>query len=147
MYRAQELCDSRGGRPGLHVPNNRYGLCWREATLNLNCCPLCVCSGDLTAWVVYILYLITIYELITHCEFSVPSHRGWCVVRRSAQGDRRLWTLTRLIQVIVIFLCRTWKLCWREQFQRDRPVVWCLDWLSNSPLCPTWEASCLRTSD
>ena len=35
--RAQELCESRGGRPGLPVPSNSpYGLCGRKATLNLN---------------------------------------------------------------------------------------------------------------
>ena len=32
--RAQELCGSRGGRPGLLVPNSPYGLCGRKATLN-----------------------------------------------------------------------------------------------------------------
>ena len=32
--RAQELCESRGGRPGLPVPNTPYGLCGRKATLN-----------------------------------------------------------------------------------------------------------------
>ena len=32
--RAQELCESRGGRPGLPVPNSPYGLCGRKATLN-----------------------------------------------------------------------------------------------------------------
>ena len=35
-FRAQELCGSRGGRPGLPVPNSPYGLCGREATLNSN---------------------------------------------------------------------------------------------------------------
>jgi len=30
----QELCESRGGRPGLPVPNSPYGLCGRKATLN-----------------------------------------------------------------------------------------------------------------
>ena len=34
--RAQELCESRGGRPGLPGPNRPYGLCGRKATLNLN---------------------------------------------------------------------------------------------------------------
>ena len=34
--RAQGLCESRGGRPGLPVPDNPYGLCVRKATLNLN---------------------------------------------------------------------------------------------------------------
>ena len=33
---AQVLCESRGGRPGLPVPNSPYGLCGRTATLNLN---------------------------------------------------------------------------------------------------------------
>ena len=34
--RAQELCESRGGRPGLPVLNSNspYGLCGRNATLN-----------------------------------------------------------------------------------------------------------------
>ena len=32
--RAQKLCESRGGRPGLPVPNKPYGLCGRKATLN-----------------------------------------------------------------------------------------------------------------
>ena len=31
---AQERCQSRGGRPGLPVPNSPYGLCGRKATLN-----------------------------------------------------------------------------------------------------------------
>ena len=32
----QELCESRGGRPGLQVPNCQHGLCGRKATLNSN---------------------------------------------------------------------------------------------------------------
>ena len=35
--RAPELCQSRGGRRGLHVPNSSYGLCGRKATLNELC--------------------------------------------------------------------------------------------------------------
>ena len=34
--RAQELYESRGGHPGLPVPNSPYCLCGRKATLNLN---------------------------------------------------------------------------------------------------------------
>ena len=34
--RAQELCEGRGGRPGLPVHNSPYGLRGRKATLNLN---------------------------------------------------------------------------------------------------------------
>ena len=34
VIRAQELCESRGGRPGLSVPNSPYSLCGRKATLN-----------------------------------------------------------------------------------------------------------------
>ena len=30
--KAQELCESRGGRPGLHIPKSPYGLCGRSAT-------------------------------------------------------------------------------------------------------------------
>ena len=33
--RAHELCESRGGRPGLPVPNSHYALCGCKATLNL----------------------------------------------------------------------------------------------------------------
>ena len=35
-FRVLELCESRGGRPGIPVPNSPYGLCGRKATLNLN---------------------------------------------------------------------------------------------------------------
>ena len=31
-FRVQELCESRGGRPGLPVPNSPYGLRGRKAT-------------------------------------------------------------------------------------------------------------------
>ena len=34
--RAQKLCESGGGRPGLPVPNSPYGLCGHRTTLNLN---------------------------------------------------------------------------------------------------------------
>ena len=34
--RAQELCESRGGHPGLPVHNSPYSLCRRKVTLNLN---------------------------------------------------------------------------------------------------------------
>ena len=30
QVRAQELCESRGGRPGLPVPNKRDGFCGRK---------------------------------------------------------------------------------------------------------------------
>ena len=54
--RAQELCEGRGGRPGLPVPFNPYGFSRRKATLSLNLCtetlknnwlvPLCLSSLD-----------------------------------------------------------------------------------------------------
>ena len=34
LYRALKLCESRGGRPGLPVPNSPYGLCGLKASLN-----------------------------------------------------------------------------------------------------------------
>ena len=34
--RAQELCESRDGRPGLPVPKSLRNLCGSKATLNLN---------------------------------------------------------------------------------------------------------------
>ena len=36
VVRAQELCESRCGRPGLPVTNSPYSLCGRKETLNLN---------------------------------------------------------------------------------------------------------------
>ena len=36
LRRAQELRESRGGRPGLPVPNKPYGFCGRKATLKQN---------------------------------------------------------------------------------------------------------------
>ena len=33
VLKAQTMCESRGGRPGLPVPNSPYGLCGRKATL------------------------------------------------------------------------------------------------------------------
>ena len=33
-YRAGEVCESRGGRPGLPVAKSPYGLRGREATLD-----------------------------------------------------------------------------------------------------------------
>ena len=42
--RAQELCESRGGRPGLPVPNNPYRLCGRKATLNCSISELRSCG-------------------------------------------------------------------------------------------------------
>ena len=32
-FRAQELCESRGGRPRLLVPYSPYGFCGRKATV------------------------------------------------------------------------------------------------------------------
>jgi len=44
-YRAQELCESGGGRPGLPVPNSPYVLCGREATLKNRAQKLCESQG------------------------------------------------------------------------------------------------------
>ena len=35
--RARELCESRGGRPGLPVPDSHYGLYGRKTKLNIVC--------------------------------------------------------------------------------------------------------------
>ena len=45
--RAQGLCESRGGRPEIPVPNSPYGLCGRKATLNyLRAREACKSGGD-----------------------------------------------------------------------------------------------------
>jgi len=35
LYQAQELCEGRGGRPGLPVHDKPYSFCGRKATMNL----------------------------------------------------------------------------------------------------------------
>ena len=47
VFRALELCESRGGRPGLHVPNSLYGLCGRKGTL----------EEEVSQFAVYVLVL------------------------------------------------------------------------------------------
>ena len=42
-YTCRELCESRGGRPGLPIPNKPYGLCGRRATLNWTGLLVCYC--------------------------------------------------------------------------------------------------------
>ena len=39
LLQSSELCGSRGGRPGLPIPNSSYGICGRKATLNSNLYP------------------------------------------------------------------------------------------------------------
>ena len=43
--RAQELCESGGGRPGLPVPNKHYNRCGRKATLKRNYGALELCKS------------------------------------------------------------------------------------------------------
>ena len=43
--RAQELCESRGGRQGLPVPNSLYGPCGLKATLKNRAQELCESRG------------------------------------------------------------------------------------------------------
>ena len=43
--RAQELCESRGGRPGFPVPNSPYCFCGRKATLKNRAQELCESGG------------------------------------------------------------------------------------------------------
>ena len=56
QFRAQELCESRGGRLGLPVPKSRCGLCGRKATLNfkardvLNTRKMCKCVRFLASY-------------------------------------------------------------------------------------------------
>ena len=43
--RGHELCESRGGRPGLPIPNSQYGLFGRKATLKNRAHKLCESRG------------------------------------------------------------------------------------------------------
>ena len=45
LSRAQELCESRGGRPGLPVPSSPYGLCGRKETVKNRAQELCESRG------------------------------------------------------------------------------------------------------
>ena len=46
VHKCRELCQSRGGRPGLPVPNKPYGLCGRNPTLNWTGVLVCHCAGS-----------------------------------------------------------------------------------------------------
>ena len=67
--RAQELCESRGGRPGFPVLNSPYGLCGRKATLNLNTSGFST-QGTFNFWV---------RRPVPHYEFST---------RRRQKGEK-----------------------------------------------------------
>ena len=43
IVRAQELCESQGGRPGLPVLNSPYGLCGHKAAMNCSISELTRC--------------------------------------------------------------------------------------------------------
>ena len=58
--RAQELCESRGGRPGLPVPNSPYGLCGRKATLNERTSELNISVKKIEVAVLYCPSLISL---------------------------------------------------------------------------------------
>ena len=51
-FRAQELCESRGGRPGLPVRNNYkpYGFCGRKATVEEDLVQFGVGGGVCGGW-------------------------------------------------------------------------------------------------
>ena len=53
--RAQQLCESGGGRPGLPVLSSPYGLCGREATFEEGTkAVVCIAKEDeVTAWSIY----------------------------------------------------------------------------------------------
>ena len=79
--RAQELCESRGGRPGLSVPNSPYGLCRRAATLKLNW------SDTVCRFQGFIELLIKPYE-VSQTLSSMKA--GQTFVSRLALGVRQL---------------------------------------------------------
>ena len=45
IVRAQELCESRGGRPEVRVTKSSHGLCGRNATLKKRAQELCKSRG------------------------------------------------------------------------------------------------------
>ena len=49
-FRAQELCENRGGRPGHSVPKGPYGLCGRKATLEKEDGEIKTCRVCMMAW-------------------------------------------------------------------------------------------------
>ena len=72
--RAQELCESRGGRPGLHVSNCPYGLCGRRATLNSNSCRL---KKETT---VFVLLNTIAKQKKVNGNIKVLKFSFWCLV-------------------------------------------------------------------
>ena len=95
-FRAQELCESRGGRPGLPVPNSPYGLCGHEATLNLNCG--CACEGVLLLGVSGKYCTVCILYKVTVGQMSISLHLGWTgrtgVIFRNIESAWNMKSLT-----------------------------------------------------
>ena len=66
--RDPELCERRGGRPGLPDPNGPYGLCGRKATLNnhfLHPTPTFVCLF------VFMLFFVCVFACLFVSFFAV----------------------------------------------------------------------------
>ena len=61
FVRAQELCESRAGRPGLPVLNKPYGFCGRKATRNRASLP-----HLLVIYHYHLLFIITLLFIIRH---------------------------------------------------------------------------------
>ena len=84
--RAQELCESRGGRPGLPVPNSHYGLYGRKAKLNI------VCLSELRGCVkVKVTIPGSPSLLVFMVSMDIKQHWTFCVSQSSGAAWKSRW--------------------------------------------------------
>ena len=94
LFRVQELCESRGGRPALPVPNSPCGFCGRKATLKLNLLPL----SELRSCVkVEVAVLCSPSLIVLVVSVDVKQHWNWTYYHYQSSGavwkSRNPWFL------------------------------------------------------
>ena len=96
--RAQEQCESRGGRPGLPVSNSPYGLCGRKATLKNRAHWLCESRGG-RPWLPVPKGLNCLCGRNATLNCSISELRSWVRVEVAVQGSTSLIVRTVSVDV------------------------------------------------
>ena len=74
--RTQELCESRGGRSGLPVPNKPDGFCGRKATLKGKAEPLNFYLSATSASITCTVLSVVLNSLIIHRNVSIATRQA-----------------------------------------------------------------------